>query len=54
MPSMSSALFLPVKRAVSFILYELVDGEFKKLGKARTPKELEDKFEVSKRMRCAQ
>ena len=37
-----------------YFLYELVDGEFKKLGKARTPKELEDKFEVSKRMRCAQ
>ena len=33
-----------------YFLYELVDGEFK----ARTPKELEDKFEVSKRMRCAQ
>lgn len=25
-----------------YFLYELVDGEFKKLGKARTPKELED------------
>ena len=37
-----------------YFLYELVDGEVKKLGKARTPKELEDKFEVSKRMRCAQ
>ena len=37
-----------------YFLYELVDGEFKKLGKARTPKELEDKFEVSKKMRCAQ
>lgn len=37
-----------------YFLYELVDGEFKKLGKARTPKELEDKFEVSKRMRYEQ
>lgn len=55
MLSMSFASFLPAKRAASSIfLYELVDGEFKKLGKARTPKELEDKFEVSKKMRCAQ
>ena len=33
-----------------YFLYELVDGQFKKLGKARSPKELEDKFEVSKKL----
>lgn len=33
-----------------YFLYELVDGEFKKLGKARSPKELEDKFEVSAKL----
>lgn len=29
-----------------YLLYEFVDGQFKKLGKARSPKELEDKFKV--------
>jgi len=33
-----------------YFLYELVNGEFKKLGKARSPKELEDKFEVSAKL----
>ena len=33
-----------------YFLYELVDGEFKKLGKAKTPPELEDKFGVADRM----
>lgn len=33
-----------------YFLYELVDGQFKKLGKARSPKELEDKFEVSSKL----
>lgn len=31
-----------------YFLYELVDGPFKKLGRARSPKELEEKFEVDK------
>ena len=35
-----------------YFLYELVDGKFKKLGKARSPKELEEKFEVDRRLRC--
>lgn len=34
-----------------FFLYELVDGEFKKLGKSRSPKELETKFGVDKKLR---
>lgn len=34
-----------------YFLYELVDGKFNKLGKARSPKELEEKFEIKKRMR---
>lgn len=33
-----------------YFLYELVDGTFKKLGKARSPKELEEKFEVDKKI----
>ncbi len=33
-----------------FYLYELVDGTFKKLGRSRSPKELESKFEVEKKM----
>ena len=34
-----------------YFLYELVDGKLKKLGKARSPKELEEKFDVEKRIR---
>ena len=34
-----------------YFLYELVDGEFRKLGKSRSPKELEEKFEVDKKIR---
>lgn len=34
-----------------YFLYELVDGEFRKLGKSRSPKELEDKFDVDKKLR---
>lgn len=30
-----------------FFLYQLVDGEFKKLGKAHTPPELEEKYGVN-------
>lgn len=33
-----------------YFLYELVDGTFRKLGKARSPKELEAKFDVEKKM----
>lgn len=33
-----------------FFLYELIDGTFKKLGRARSPKELESKFCVEKKM----
>ena len=32
-----------------YFLYELVDGAFKKLGRARSPKELEAKFDVAKK-----
>jgi len=34
-----------------YFLYECVNGEFKKLGKARSPLELEEKFQVIERMR---
>lgn len=34
-----------------YFLYELVDGEFHKLGRSRSPKELEEKFEVDKKLR---
>lgn len=33
-----------------YFLYELVDGTFKKLGRARSPKELEAKFDVDKKL----
>ena len=33
-----------------FFLYELADGAFKKLGRARSPKELETKFDVEKKL----
>lgn len=31
-----------------YFLYELVDGEFKKLGRAKSPTELERKFNINK------
>lgn len=31
-----------------YYLYELVDGEFKKLGRAKVPTELEKKFNIDK------
>lgn len=31
-----------------YFLYEIVDGEFNKLGRAKSPKELEEKFGVNK------
>ena len=33
-----------------YFLYEFVDGTFKKLGKAKSPLELEERFNVLKRM----
>lgn len=33
-----------------YFLYELADGTFKKLGKAKSPLELEERFNVLKRM----
>lgn len=33
-----------------YFLYKLVDGEFRKLGRSRSPKELEEKFEVDKKL----
>ncbi len=33
-----------------YFLYEVVDGEFKKLGKAKSPTELEEKFKVHEKM----
>lgn len=33
-----------------YFLYELVEGNFCKLGKARSPTELEEKFRVYQRM----
>lgn len=33
-----------------YFLYELIDGKFKKLGRAKSPKELEERFEVDKRV----
>lgn len=35
-----------------YFLYEVVDGAFKKLGKAKSPLELEEKFKVHERMRA--
>lgn len=35
-----------------YFLYELTDGEFKKLGRSRNPLELVDKFDVMQRMRA--
>ena len=34
-----------------YYLYEFVDGKFKRLGKSRSPRELEEKFEVDKKIR---
>ena len=33
-----------------YFLYEVVDGEFNKLGRAKNPKELESKFAVEDRI----
>ena len=33
-----------------YFLYELADGAFRKLGRARSPLELEEKFDVCKKM----
>lgn len=34
-----------------FYLYEFTDSQFKKLGRARDPRELEEKFEVDLKIR---
>lgn len=34
-----------------YYLYEFVDRSFRKLGRSRNPKELEEKFNVMRRMR---
>ena len=42
---------LTTKQTLDFyFLYEFVDGTFKKLGKAKSPLELEEKFNVRERM----
>lgn len=33
-----------------YFLYEAVNGEFKKLGKAKNPMELEEKFKIRDKM----
>lgn len=33
-----------------YFLYELINGEFKKLGKAKTPPELVEKYDVEKKI----
>lgn len=33
-----------------YYLYELIDGNFQKLGRAKSPQELEEKFEIDKRL----
>ena len=45
-------LFIMTSKATRdyYFLYELIDGKFKKLGRAKSPKELEERFEVNKRM----
>lgn len=46
-------LFIMTSKETSrdyYFLYELVDGTFRKLGKARSPKELAAKFDVEKKM----
>lgn len=34
-----------------YFLYEFIDGRFNKLGKSRSPKDLEDKFDVDAKLR---
>lgn len=34
-----------------YYLYECVDGEFRKLGRSRSPKDLEEKFDVDSKVR---
>ena len=35
----------------AYYLYELVDNEFKKLGRSKSPLELEDKFDVHTKLK---
>lgn len=43
-------LFIITSKAIRdyYFLYEVVDGEFKKRGKAKNPTELEERFNVLK------
>lgn len=34
-----------------YYLYELIDGSFKKLGRSHSPTDLEEKFEINKKIR---
>lgn len=34
----------------TYYLYELVDGEFKKLGKAKTPPKLEEAYKLNEKL----
>lgn len=33
-----------------YFLYECVDGEFRKLGKAKTPPDLAEKFDIARKI----
>ncbi len=49
-------LFIITSKGISrdyYFLYELVGGEFKKLGKARSPTELERKYGMIRKMGCS-
>lgn len=35
-----------------YFLYEVVDGAFKKIGKAKSPLELEEKFKIHEKMQA--
>lgn len=50
-----NTLFILTSKETSrdfYFLYELVGDTFKKLGKARSPTELEEKFQVHERLRA--
>lgn len=50
--SKKELLFIMTSKPIRdfYFLYEVVDGEFKKLGKAKNPTELEEKFKVRDKM----
>lgn len=50
-----NTLFILTSKETSrdfYFLYELVGDSFKKLGKARSPTELEEKYQVHERLRA--